>query len=110
MELLPSIIVGFFTTAFFAWALQPLATKVGLVDQPGGRKKHASATPLVGGIAMYLGFNAALIVSNTSYNDYWPLMLSATIMLVVGALDDKFDLKARTRFAAQIARSLAYRQ
>ena len=50
-----SALAAFALTLGVVMLLSPLARKYGLVDRPGGRKTHAVATPLIGGIAMLLG-------------------------------------------------------
>ena len=41
---------------FFVKLFKPVAIRVGLVDLPGGRKQHEGTVPLIGGLAMFLGF------------------------------------------------------
>ena len=38
------------------WLIRPVAVRIGFVDRPGGRKIHANAKPLGGGVAIFLGF------------------------------------------------------
>ncbi|MGA9247747.1 MAG: hypothetical protein WBV87_05860, partial [Candidatus Acidiferrales bacterium] len=40
-----------------------LALRYGMVDKPGPRKVHLSPIPLLGGIAMYLGFVLAILLT-----------------------------------------------
>ena len=50
-----------------AWVLIPslrkLANYIGLVDHPNFRKVHAKSVPLVGGIAVFLSANLAILAS-----------------------------------------------
>ena len=41
----------------------PLAVRLDFVDRPGGRKIHANAKPLGGGVAIYLGIAAPMIAA-----------------------------------------------
>ena len=82
--------------------LKPLAGRIGLVDDPGGRKHHHRPVPLVGGIAMYGGL---LVVS---LGTAWPLdqntqvfLLASAILISVGVYDDRHELTPRTRLLAQ---------
>jgi len=100
--LLISSIIAFLTTCLFIWTLQPLAHRIGLIDKPGGRKKHDGNIPLIGGIAIYIGLVVGLMVSPQPIADYKGLLLGGGILLIIGTIDDFFDLKAATRFLAQI--------
>ena len=48
--------ISFVVTVLFMFALRPVAFAVGLVDVPGGRKRHGAAVPVIGGIAMAISF------------------------------------------------------
>ncbi len=49
--LLPSLIIAW----LMGYGVISAAPRLGLVDQPGHRKVHKSATPLGGGLAIWLG-------------------------------------------------------
>ncbi|MEI7479644.1 MAG: undecaprenyl-phosphate alpha-N-acetylglucosaminyl 1-phosphate transferase, partial [Actinomycetes bacterium] len=51
-------------TAAVTWPTISLATTVGYVDIPRDRKVHARVTPYGGGVAMFVGFCAAMIVAS----------------------------------------------
>jgi UDP-GlcNAc:undecaprenyl-phosphate GlcNAc-1-phosphate transferase len=70
-----------------------------LVDHPGGRKQHARAVPLVGGLSIFVGILFASLVPGGFPAAFY---LGATILILVGAYDDAVELRPRTRFAAQI--------
>lgn len=97
-----SVIVAFCLTAFFVCILRPLAIRLGLVDQPNHRKQHAGSVPLVGGIAMYLGFTFALLTLNISLSEYRSFLAGAGILIIVGILDDFHELTPKKKFIAQI--------
>lgn len=97
MEPLLSCLTAFFVTFLSIVVLTPFAKKIGLVDKPGGRKKHKSVTPLTGGIAIYMGLvSGSLFLAPVSA---WvsALMVGAGILLLVGALDDRNDLPVKLR-------------
>ncbi|MEZ8086795.1 UDP-N-acetylglucosamine--undecaprenyl-phosphate N-acetylglucosaminephosphotransferase [Vibrio sp. 1S139] len=97
----------FFFSLATLFTMRKVAKKIGLVDNPTTRKLHNGAVPLVGGISicisiLYFLFNNPEILPNTS------LYASCIIILVgIGALDDKFDLDFKLRFAVQGALSVA---
>src|SRR4249920_351213 len=77
------------TTALLIPFSIPLATRMGLLDQPGGRKQHAAATPVHGGLAILAG----MVVSSLLFGDYHSpftqgFYLAGGLLILVGAIDD----------------------
>ena len=99
-------LAAYVIASLLLWLLEPVARHIGLVDQPGGRKTHANPTPLIGGIAMSLGFAFSVLWLDVSMSDYRLLFAGTLILVTVGVLDDLSELKARLRFGAQIAAGL----
>ena len=100
--LVPSFTIPFLVTVFFIAALRPTARYIGLVDRPGGRKTHHGDVPLVGGICMLAG----LLLGGGSMvplGIYPSLLIGASFMALVGALDDRFDIHPGYRLVAQCA-------
>ena len=110
MEVIQSITYfGFaFTITVLAimWLIAP-ARRFGWVDHPnGGRKDHAEPTPTIGGIGVYAGMIVTTLVFLGDQTVPRSYVLSATLLVVVGALDDRFDLNWRVRILAQITAAL----
>jgi len=101
-----SVLIAFLLTCLFIWTLTPVAHKVKLLDQPGGRKKHHGSIPLIGGIAMYLGLLVGILVSGDGIGEFKGLLIAGGILLIVGTIDDYLDLRASARFLAQILAAL----
>jgi UDP-GlcNAc:undecaprenyl-phosphate GlcNAc-1-phosphate transferase len=97
------VFIGFLVTATLMLALRPVALHVGLVDYPGGRKSHVGEVPVIGGIAMFLGLAAAVLAMEGSWHGKGALLVAAGLMVVVGVLDDRFDLPPYARILAHIA-------
>lgn len=65
------------------------ALRMGMVDRPGPRKVHVTPIPLLGGIAIYLGFAAAILLTHGAMQQQTIAILSgATLLAIVGFLDD----------------------
>lgn len=86
----------------------PLARRLGLVDHPGGRKQHDGAIPVIGGLVIfavlalsYFGFENTLSVQSLTF------IACAGLMVLVGQLDDLYDLHWSIRIAAQTLAALA---
>ncbi len=88
-------------TAFLLPPLRNLASKIGLVDQPGGRKIHWKPKPLVGGLAMSLSVAVAglLFIPLLNMRGFYAGLI---LIVITGFLDDFNELNHRYKFAAQI--------
>ncbi|MGQ0800778.1 MAG: MraY family glycosyltransferase [Pseudomarimonas sp.] len=96
--------------ATLSWALMlgllRVAPALGLMDHPVGRKDHAAATPVVGGIAVIV---TVVVLAWLLYEDKSRLpafSLAALILLVVGVLDDLYDIRWYWRITAQAGAAL----
>ena len=81
--------------------LRILAFRYRILDLPGGRKVHKIATPLLGGVALYIGFIASLFLNTESVFTFLPLLIGATSILVLGLINDIVELSARKRILWQ---------
>ena len=84
------------------------ALKLGILDQPSARKVHHAPVPLMGGAAIYVAFIAALAVwGERSYvNEVVGIFVGATLVSLIGALDDSRGVGSYLKLAAQIAAAL----
>ena len=96
-----AVIIGTSLCAALALALfmVRIAPRLGLIDHPGGRKEHASSTPLVGGIAIALSCAVGLALVPLSYA--WPLALAMSIIIAVGIADDIREVAPLPKFITQ---------
>jgi UDP-GlcNAc:undecaprenyl-phosphate GlcNAc-1-phosphate transferase len=82
--------------------VRALAMRWGVLDVPASRKVHTVATPLLGGAAVYGAF-AATVLFNFSFSlQLKGVAVGATIVVVVGVLDDVYDLPARLKLLGQV--------
>ena len=67
-----------------------LALHYGMVDRPGPRKVHLKPIPLLGGIAIYLGFVLAVVLTlrGAPQQQIAGILAGATLLATVGLLDD----------------------
>ena len=88
-----------------------LALKLGAVAWPRGRDVHVTPTPRWGGLAMLggvlggIGLAAQLPALRLAFDystDVQGVLLAALLIVAVGALDDRFELDALTKFAGQL--------
>lgn len=95
-----ALLCAFVITAFSMMALRPLASRVGLLDMPGGRKTHKAPTPMIGGLGIYLGTLSICMLSPVIAEDFKVLLLVSGFVLFIGVIDDLYELKASLRMAA----------
>jgi UDP-GlcNAc:undecaprenyl-phosphate GlcNAc-1-phosphate transferase len=100
-------VVAFLITVALLLVLRPLASSIGLVDHPGGRKIHKGEVPVIGGIAMFGGLVVAAVMGGELGHNGIVVILSAAFMILIGALDDRFDLAPQFRLFAHAAAAIA---
>lgn len=84
--------------------LRWLAPRIGFVDNPNARKVHAAPTALLGGMAIFVAFLAAVVMS-VSFADkaLVGIVTGATILALVGLWDDRWGMSPLARLSVQIA-------
>ncbi len=98
----------FIVALVFAVVGTPLARRValanGVVDTPSGRKVHKEPTPLLGGAAIYLAFVLALALfgGRQEIRQLVGILLGATLVSVVGVVDDVRGLPPMLKLGAQL--------
>lgn len=103
------LIASSLLTAIVLILFRPLAAKMSLVDRPKGRKTHKFNTPLTGGISIFLSNILTLLIFDVVLLiNLMPYLAGASLMLLLGIIDDKFDLQANTKLFGQIGIIAAY--
>jgi UDP-GlcNAc:undecaprenyl-phosphate GlcNAc-1-phosphate transferase len=80
--------------------------KAQVVDKPDWRKIHHHPTPLLGGVAVYAAFTAALLLNSVFLPGMKVLLLGATLIFVIGLIDDIHPLPALLKLVLQVVISL----
>ncbi|MCU1683244.1 MAG: undecaprenyl-phosphate alpha-N-acetylglucosaminyl 1-phosphate transferase [Amycolatopsis sp.] len=86
------------------------AIKVGAIANPRARDVHVTPIPRMGGIAIYLGLVAAIglahqlpvLRSGFLSLDSLGVLVAAGLIVLIGAIDDRFELDAITKLCGQI--------
>lgn len=97
----------FFFSLSTLFLLRKVARQIGLVDKPNARKHHEGAVPLVGGISICISYLYFLTNNPTLLENHELYMCSIFLLTFIGALDDKYDLSFKVRFAVQAGLSVA---
>lgn len=86
-----------------------LAARTGALDRPDARKVHKKPVPRIGGIAIYAAFLVAMIVvrmyaelTGDLLRGVSGLILSGTLIMLVGVVDDYKNLPAKVKLLGQI--------
>ncbi|KWX77916.1 glycosyltransferase family 4 protein [Paenibacillus jilunlii] len=109
-------IAGFVVCMGLALLLTPLvkkfAIKIGATDVPNARKVHTKIMPRLGGLGIFLAFVLGLLaVLPIIPYDFTPreasfikaLLSGGGLIVLIGALDDRFELSAKVKLLGQIA-------
>jgi len=109
-------------TGLLSLALTPLVGRVGrrwgLVDRPGGRRRHATPTSRLGGVALFLSFfGVALFIFVIEFVFSSPavpadarrlrgVLLGTAFVFIVGLIDDRYELRPGPQYLAQFIAAL----
>jgi UDP-GlcNAc:undecaprenyl-phosphate GlcNAc-1-phosphate transferase len=102
--------------AAVTYLLTPLVRRFALLikaqREPRARDVHKEPTPLIGGVAMYAGMATALLVAERlsylklafpSSRTVNGLLAAGLLLVVIGIIDDRFEIGAMSKLAGQIA-------
>ena len=99
------------TTLVLTPWVRRLAVRLGAVVAPDSRRVHERPTPTLGGLAMYAGFLAGMGTATlvpqfdpvfAGSSEPLGVVLGATIILVVGAVDDVREVSPPAKVAGQV--------
>ena len=80
-----------------------VAHAAGAVDHPTEeRRMHTRATPLLGGLAIYLAWLIPVLLLVHITRPLWGVIAGATIVVAVGLFDDLFELEPIVKFTGQL--------
>ncbi|GIO33192.1 MULTISPECIES: glycosyltransferase family 4 protein [Paenibacillus] len=108
-------IIGCIVSLALALLLTPLvkkfAIKIGAVDVPNARKVHTKIMPRLGGLAIFLAFMLSMFAvlpfvadhfSTRDANFIKAFLTGGSLIVLIGALDDRFELSAKVKLLGQI--------
>ncbi|HEX9025882.1 MAG TPA: MraY family glycosyltransferase [Clostridium sp.] len=92
LAMIVSLLIALITMPF----LMKLANKLHFTDKPNKRKQHKRATPLCGGIALYIGFfTSYFIFVRDDLNQQITVFVAATMIVLIGLIDDWYKTKGK---------------
>ena len=95
--------------AALAWGLAFFATPLiraaavwrGVLDLPAERKVHRVATPLLGGVAVWVALAMTVLANFEFSRALKGVAVGGAIVVALGVLDDVFDMPARIKLVGQ---------
>lgn len=92
-------------TALLTILVKKLAIHFHILDKPGHHRKiHKYATPLLGGVSIFIGFfvvlffaREELIIGDLQYHHWLGFFAGALFLIIGGVLDDKYNLPPKTQ-------------
>lgn len=113
-----AVVFTFLLACLVTWRLIPtvrkFALRVGWADQPNARRLNREPLPNAGGLAIYAGVIAALVLASllrpielqNVLAQVLTILLGGSILVLVGFIDDQFGLPPSVRLWAQILTAL----
>lgn len=104
-----AFIIAILLTSLFTYLVKKLALNYQIIDRPDKKRKiHRHNIPLMGGLAIFIGFFLTLSYFIFTDQDLFAgyllpkyiigLVLGAIILIIGGILDDKYNLKPAVQF------------
>jgi len=95
-------VLSFGLTSLATPVIRSLSYRIGALDDPGddeNRKIHDRPTPVLGGIAVWIGVAGALAANSVWPTGLGPVLATATILLVFSAIDDVRTIGSWPKFS-----------
>ncbi|MGW6934725.1 undecaprenyl/decaprenyl-phosphate alpha-N-acetylglucosaminyl 1-phosphate transferase [Lentzea sp. NEAU-D13] len=110
-EYLLVALIAAVVTFLLVGLVRAMAFKLGAVAYPRQRDVHVQPMPRMGGVAIYGGVLCGMFVAHqlpvlrTAFdfsNDPWGVIVAGGVIVLVGAIDDRFELDSLTKLAGQV--------
>ncbi len=102
IETIFTFCVALFLVICFTPIAMKLAQRFHIMDRPNPRKTHKVPTPYLGGVAIYFAFLVACTLFVPISKEMLGILVGGTILMFIGAVDDKMDISAKLRLLVQI--------
>jgi len=100
-----SPLASFLFMLLFIPIMRKASIAIGLVDKPNFRKVHVESIPLLGGVSIFIATTLALSLTLPFSQEvfvYKNTFIAVAILLIMGVIDDRYDLRASLKLGIQI--------
>ena len=102
-----AVILAFGSALLVTPLVRKWAFKCGALDRPDQRKVHKRIMPRLGGLAIYLSFVIAVMLTREITTQVAGLLVGGSLIVLLGIIDDTRGLSPRMKLAGQVAAALA---
>lgn len=99
-------ILAFFAALITVLIVTPSVIKFaiwfGAIDKPNARKVHEKIMPRLGGLAIFIGVIVGYFAGGLYNEKINTISVGAVLIILIGILDDKYELSAKTKFIGQL--------
>ncbi len=108
LQFIPIMIVGFGAALCLTPLTRQIAMRLGVTAAPNKRNIHSSHVPLMGGAAIYIAFALSLLLFSPPdhLRELGAIVAGASMLALIGYLDDRRHLSPRIRLAVMTAAAL----
>ena len=115
-EYLLVALIAAVVTFLLVGLVRALAFRLGAVAYPRQRDVHVQPMPRMGGVAIYGGVLCGMFVAHQLpvlraafdfSNDPWGVIVAGGVIVLVGAIDDRFELDSLTKLDPSSAASVS---
>ena len=102
-----ALLCAFVVSFLMCPLVKSFAYKIGAIDVPkDNRRMHKKPVPRLGGLAIFLGFIVSMLLFVKIDHQLKGILLGASIIVVLGVVDDMSPLRAYFKFCVQIFAAL----
>ena len=102
-----ALLCAFVVSFLMCPMVKSFAYKIGAIDVPNdNRRMHKKPVPRLGGLAIFLGFMVSMLLFVKVDHQMQGILLGASIIVVLGVVDDMSPLRAYFKFCVQIFAAL----
>ena len=99
-----AVLCSFFISITTTPVIRTLAFKFGVTDVPkDNRRMHRKEMPLMGGLAIFLGFTLTVLIFCKPTMQTYAMLLGNLIVVITGIIDDRYDMNAFVKLFLQIS-------
>ena len=102
LDALTAFAIALVATATLTPLTMRFARSTGAIDRSRGRGLAPGGTPLLGGLAIFAGGMIAATIVLPGSRELHGILGAAAVIVIVGGLDDRFDLHPALKLAGQV--------